>query len=146
MTEKSKKMGLIGNFLYRLRKKEQNHKKHYRQFHEENLLIVNGNIKNVNIKTIRTFRDKFENLIQPKAINVKNGYLIRKAHAFNSFGIFYKLDVVFCNKNFQVINLIPNFTSQKVSYYFPECYFIYCFAPGMINFLEIKQNDIVRIS
>ncbi|APE74663.1 DUF192 domain-containing protein [Spiroplasma citri] len=138
-------MGFFSKVIYKFHRTKHKRNKKYYLLKNRKSLIVNSIPQDINIHVIKTFREKFTSLIQPNDITMKNGYLLRKVRGFNSFGIFYQLDVIFCNKNFEVIHTIQNFGPQKMSHYFPQCYFVYCLAPGMINFLNIKPNDILRI-
>ncbi|WP_041611943.1 hypothetical protein [Spiroplasma chrysopicola] len=136
-------MRLFPNIFSKLNKKTAKNP-HY-ALKDTKTLTINSVPQDLSIKVIHNLKDKVTSLIQPKNITMKDGYLLRKVHAFNSFGMFYHVDVIFCNKNFQVIKEIENFGPQKISHYFKDSYFIYCLAPGMIKFLNIKENDILRI-
>ncbi|MBW3058391.1 hypothetical protein D6D54_02780 [Spiroplasma poulsonii] len=138
-------MGIFSNLIYKFHRTKHKRNKKYYLLKDHKTLTVNSIPQDVDVHIIKSWRDKFTSLIQPKDITMKDGYLLRNVRGFNSFGIFYQLDVIFCNKNFEVISTIQNFGSQKMSHYFSEFYFVYCLAPGMIKFLNIKANDILRI-
>ncbi|WP_338992333.1 hypothetical protein [Spiroplasma endosymbiont of Seladonia tumulorum] len=91
-------MGFFSKVVYKFHRTKHKRNKKYYLLKNRKALTVNSIPQDINIHVIKIFREKFTSLIQPNDITMKDGYLLRKVRGFNSFGIFYQLDVIFAIK------------------------------------------------
>lgn len=72
-------------------------------------------------------------------------FLMRNKKGFNTVLFQQNYDIVVCDKNFKVIKLFPDTERGFISEHFSNGYFIYFGTVGMINFLNLKPNDRLKI-
>lgn len=73
-------------------------------------------------------------------------FLMRNKKGFNTLFFQQHYDVIVCDKNFKVIKLFIDLKKGFISENFSNGYFIYFATVGTINFLDLKENDRLRIS
>ncbi len=108
-------------------------------------LMHNNRLKNVYIRTIKNYKQKMEALFFKDRIKMEAGFRIINSHGFNSFGFKEEVDLVFCDKRHQVIETYSNFRVNKMTRYVEGTYSIYVLAPNSNKYLNIKNNDILKL-
>ncbi|QEH61718.1 hypothetical protein SCHIN_v1c05210 [Spiroplasma chinense] len=109
-------------------------------------LVLNNEIQNINIRNITTMNQKFNALVFKDKLNYYLGYRFINLKGFNSFGFKDDVDLIFCDKKYQVIETYSNFKPNKVTEYFKNGAVVYVLAKNMNKYLDIKIKDIIKIS
>ncbi|WP_338985521.1 hypothetical protein [Spiroplasma endosymbiont of Diplazon laetatorius] len=108
-------------------------------------LIHNQDVLDINIRTVRSPFNKFSSLIFKEKFSSENGFRLVYSRGFNSFGFKENVDIVFCDIKNQVIETYSNFKPNKMTKHYEKAAAIYVLANNMNKFLNIKQNDLIKI-
>ncbi|AHI52734.1 hypothetical protein [Spiroplasma culicicola] len=109
-------------------------------------LIINDSIVNVNIRNIKTINAKFGSLAFKENLNHDIGFRFINAKGFNSIGFRQNVDLVFCDRRHQVVELFTSFKPNKMTEYIANSTVVYVLASNSIKYLNIKPKDIVKIT
>ncbi|QHX36572.1 hypothetical protein [Spiroplasma sp. BIUS-1] len=108
-------------------------------------LVHNQEVLDINIRTIRNPSNKYSSLIFKEKFSSENGFRIIYSKGFNSFGFKEKVDVIFCDIKNQVIETYSNFNPNKMTKLHEKAASVYVLSNNMNKFLNIKQNDLLKI-
>ncbi|QBQ07576.1 hypothetical protein SGLAD_v1c03770 [Spiroplasma gladiatoris] len=109
-------------------------------------LVINNQIKDINIRNIKTIKQKFNALILKEKFNHTIGFRFLGLKGFNSFGFKYEVDLIFCDKKYQVIETYSSFLPNKVTEHHSNAVIIFVLAKHSIKYLNIKLNDLIKIT
>ncbi|AGR42028.1 hypothetical protein [Spiroplasma diminutum] len=138
-------MGTIKNLIGFSRVFKNSKKKDIFKDNHSSKLIHNQDILDINIRTVRNTSNKFNSLIFKDKFSTENGFRLIYSKGFNSFGFKEKVDLVFCDVKNQVIETYSNFSPNKMTKYYDKVNSIYVLANNMNKYLNIKQNDLLKI-
>ncbi|WP_342268444.1 hypothetical protein [Spiroplasma endosymbiont of Aspidapion aeneum] len=106
-------------------------------------LLHNDEEINIRVRKIKQFSQKLNGLLFKNAILSEQWFCIYGSKAFNSFGIFQPVDVIFCDIKRRVFEIYRNFPPNKFSKYHKETYSIYVLAGNGANIYKIEKDDIL---
>ncbi|WP_339029380.1 hypothetical protein [Spiroplasma endosymbiont of Cantharis nigra] len=138
-------MGTIKNLILvtKIFKKDKN--KDLFKENSSSKLIHNQELLEINIRTIRNISKKFSSLIFKDKFSPENGFRLIYSKGFNSFGFKENIDLVICDVKNKVIETYSNFGPNKMTKYYDKAASIYVLANNMNQYLNIKQNDLLKI-
>ncbi|QGS51812.1 hypothetical protein [Spiroplasma tabanidicola] len=109
-------------------------------------LVINNQIKDINIRNIRTIKQKFNALIFKEKFNHTMGFRFIGVKGFNSMGFKEEVDLIICDKKYQVIETYSNFPPNKVTQHHNDAVVVFVLAKHTIKYLNIKLNDLIKIT
>lgn len=72
-------------------------------------------------------------------------YVLRNKKGFNTMGFTLNYDVVICDKNGKVLELLQDTIEGYISKYYNKSHFIYFMTVGSINHYKIELYNILRL-
>lgn len=85
--------------------------------------------------------DTYKILRELKTVQYDRFFVLRKKKGFNTIGFNINYDVIICDRNGKILELVNNCDIGYISEYYNESYFIYFTPVGTINFYKMKNND-----
>ncbi len=109
------------------------------------LTLNNADVEKVNVLVNPLSSDTYKLLRKFATPQYDLMFLMRNKKGFNTLFFQQRYDVIVCDKNFKIISLFPELKMGFISENFANGYFIYFSTVGTINFLDLKENDRLRI-
>lgn len=98
----------------------------------------------LNVRTIKNLKQKFNSLIFKEKLEYSSGFRIINSKGFNSLGFQDPVDVVFCNRKHQIIETFKSFKPQKFSKIYDEASYIYVLANKTILRNGLNLGDLLK--
>lgn len=125
--------------IFKMNNKIENKQKHFFLTHNEN------DVEKVKVIVNPLVSDTYKQLRKFATPQYDEIFLMRNKRGFNTTFFKQHYDVIVCDKNFRVLKTFTDVNEGYISEHFENGYFIYFATVGMNNFLEIKENDRLRI-
>ena len=83
-----------------------------------------------NIEIARTFGDRLRGLIGRMPLEEGEAMLFERAKQVHTFGMRVPLDVVFCDREWNVVHVVKEMAPRRVSRFVRSAYFVIELPPG----------------
>ncbi|WP_338970683.1 hypothetical protein [Spiroplasma endosymbiont of Labia minor] len=110
----------------------------------EKQLFINDSPKDFTIYHLKTFKQKYENLIFKHISKENIAYVIRNINGFNTLGFIEPIDVIVCNQKNEIVSTYTKFLPQKFTKHYTGFNFFYIFPTGILKRFDLRIGDIIR--
>lgn len=105
---------------------------------------INNEVFPIKIKRISNANEQIRELVNRKEFENNIGFFKYKTNSFNSILLSMNVDLIFADEDGFVINIQKDFEPNKISDYVEKTKFLYIFAAGFVDNLNLKKGAIFR--
>lgn len=106
---------------------------------------TSGKVLAANLKKAETLRERMQGLIGKEQLKETEALWISYCTSIHTFFMTYPIDVVFTDKNFQVVSLFEGLCSGKVVWGGWNSRNVFEMKEGQIKKLYVKKGDILYV-
>lgn len=100
-------------------------------------------VRNIDIAT--KFKDRLVGLMFRDRIDDEYGLYIPNCRSVHTLFVRFKLDLVWVNKNFEVVKIVKEMNTWRMSSIVFKAYGVVELAPGVIDKLSIRPGDKLKL-
>lgn len=105
----------------------------------------NSTILTENCFVANTFFSRLKGLQFQKEFNEKDGLFLKKCSMVHTFFMFMRIDVIFLDKDYNIIHLKQGMKPWKISRYYPTARYILELPHKTIKKTKTKMNDKLKV-
>ena len=101
----------------------------------DKVFVFNNKLHSETMTKLRTFKTpQYESI-----------FVLKGKKGFNTIGFNLHYDVVICDRNGKIVNILNDVKQGYISEYYQDSHYIYFFTIGSVGFYKLKVNDILTL-
>jgi uncharacterized membrane protein (UPF0127 family) len=110
------------------------------------ILRINDTVIGDNIGIADNFFTRFRGLMLKKSLPENTGLMIYPCNSIHMFFMYFPLDILFVDKNDNIVDYLENFEINKVSKIYSKARYVVELPAGTIKSKNIQKNQKILIT